>query len=95
MPGRAEKLGHLDDRSVVYRADDPEQRIAWRRLLVSCALGSLLAAAVLYVTSQVAPEPYNSLILLAIAVPLIAAYCVWRRRRNRRLTGSPTTWPSP
>jgi uncharacterized membrane protein YfcA len=95
MPGWADRLGRFDDRNVIYRAHDPEQRIAWRRLLVACALGGLPAAAVLYLVSQVVPEPYDSLTLLAVAVLWVAAYCVWRRRRNRRLTGSPTTWPAP
>ena len=31
--------------------------------------------------------------MMVMFLGLFVWYCIWRRRRNRALTGSPTTWP--
>lgn len=33
--------------------------------------------------------------VFAGVVAFLTGYVIWRRRRNKRLTGSPTTWPEP
>ncbi len=92
--GLGDRHGRFDDESVIYRTDDPEQKVHWRRLAFSYVVGSLLAIAVIAGAGAVVGEGAAITALLVAAVAFLVAYVIWRRRRNRRLTGSPTTWPS-
>lgn len=38
-------VGRFDNESVIYRTDDPEQKVRWRRLGGSYLVGSILATA--------------------------------------------------
>lgn len=87
-----EMLGRLDDRSVIYRADDPEQRVSWKNLMVAPAI--IVAVSIAARAAGVSQDMVLG-VLSALAVLFLPFYLVWRRRRNKRMTGSATTWPSP
>lgn len=90
----SDRLSKADDESVVYRADDAEQRVRWGPLVGGLLLGSVLVkAGTGLLPSTVGGLPV-ALLMFAGAVVVLIAYIVWRRRRNKRLTGSATTWPS-
>jgi hypothetical protein len=89
-----ERAGRFDDESVIYWADDPEQKVAWQRLGVSYLVGTILATALIGGAGAVVGEGAAIVGVLVAAVAFLVAYVIWRRRRNRRLTGSPTTWPN-
>ena len=90
-----DRLGKLDDKSVIYRADDPAQRIEWRRFGVAYLLGTVLAGLLIAGADRLFGQPFGSLAVIGLAVVLLIMYVLWRRRRNQRLTGSATTWPPP
>jgi hypothetical protein len=92
--GIGERAGGFDDESVIYRADDPEQKVAWRRLGGAYLVGTILATALIAGATAVVGEGAAIVGVLLAAVAFLVAYVIWRRRRNRRLTGSPTTWPT-
>lgn len=89
-----DRLGEYDDNSVIYRADDPAQKIHWRRLAMSFVVGSLVAAVLLFAADRLIGGWAAQVVVLVLTVVFLVAYLVWRRRRNARLTGSPTTWPN-
>ena len=93
MGGIGERLGRWDDRTVVYRADDPEQRIHWRRLGWACLLGSAVFALLFAIGRAVGSEAAAAAAVAVLSAASVVAYVVWRRRRNRLLTGDPTKWP--
>lgn len=89
-----DKLGRLDDKSVIYRANDPEQKVAWGRAALAWIGGSVLVGGLTAVGNAAGDE---GLALAASSVGIVVfliGYVIWRRRRNKRLTGSPTDWPS-
>jgi protein-S-isoprenylcysteine O-methyltransferase Ste14 len=89
----SEALGRLDDRSVMHRADDPDGRPNLRLAALGLLIGAVAAVALRTVLAwAVGPEAANITVTLTAIIGL-AAYLMWRRRRNRRLTGSPTQWP--
>ena len=88
-----DRLGRFDDYSVIYRADDRGQKVHWRRLAVACVAGSMLAGLLLAAAERVLGRPMGALAVVALMTVLVVLYIVWRRRRNQRLTGSPTMWP--
>ena len=90
----SDKLGRFDDRSVIYRTDDPEQRVSWARLVGSSLAASLVGGALVAAGRAMDIEGLLIAVVLMVAVVLLTFYVVWRRRRNERLTGSPTRWPS-
>lgn len=92
--GIGERVGRFDDESVIYRADDPEQKVAWKRLGGSFLVGTILATALIAGATAVVAEGAAVVGVLVAAVAFLVAYVIWRHWRNRRLTGSPTTWPS-
>lgn len=92
--GLGDRLGKFDDESVIYRADDPTQRIEWRRFGVAYVLGTVLAGLLIAGADRLLGQPSGSLAVIGLSVVLMIMYVLWRRRRNRRLTGSATTWPS-
>ncbi len=90
-----DRLGKLDDKSVIYRAGDPAQKVEWRRFGVAYVLGTVLAGLFIAGADHLVGQPFGSLVVICLAVVLVIMYVLWRRRRNKRLTGSATTWPSP
>lgn len=89
-----EKLGLLDDRYVIYRPNDPAQKVAWGRAVMAWIAGNALFGGVYALGRATGTEgPVLVVGSLAIVVFLVG-YVIWRRRRNRRLTGSPRTWPA-
>ena len=94
MRRAAEWFGRFDDESVIYSASDDGQRVAWRRLGATWAVGSLLVAALAWLGRAVGNEAGVMIALLVGLVAFLVGYVIWRRRRNTRLTGSPTTWPT-
>ena len=90
---KGDRLGRFDDDSVIYRADDPAQKVHWRRLAVAYVTGSVLAGLLIAGADRVLGQPMGAVAVVALIAALVVLYLVWRRRRNRRLTGSPTMWP--
>ena len=89
-----DRLGRFDDDSIIYSADDPAQRVHWRRVAVSYVVGSALAGLLLAGADLVLGQPFGVLAAVGITLVILILYIPWRRRRNERLTGSATTWPS-
>lgn len=91
--GLGKRLGEFDDRTAIYRTNDPEQRVHWGSLVVTFLAASVTFSVLMAVGRATIGE---SAALGAFAVMILAFlvfYVVWRRRRNERLTGSPTEWP--
>ena len=88
-------LAKLDDKSVIYRADDPAEKVEWRRLGVAYVLGTVFAGLLIGGADRLLGQPVGSFAVIGVVVVLLILYVLWRRRRNQRLTGSATTWPSP
>jgi uncharacterized membrane protein YfcA len=91
----SDRLGKLDDRSVIYRTDDPEQRVHWRRAGGAYVGGTALFVVLSAVLRSFVSQDVALAIVFAAAVAFLIVYVIWRRRRNKRLTGSPTSWPDP
>ena len=87
-------LGKFDDDSAIYRADDPRQKVHWPRTAVAYVVGSALAALLIAAADLLFGQPVGALAVIGLTVVVLTLYVVWRRRRNERLTGSATTWPS-
>lgn len=85
MPSVGERFGRWDDRS---RLDGNASRWLVRSLAVTFA--------VVLIGGAVGPllTPTGYVVAFVLTVAVLIAYVVWRRRWNRRLTGSPTTWPA-
>ncbi len=94
MGNLGDKLGRFDDRSMVYRADDPKQRLSWVRLVGSYLTASIVVGALVVAGRVMDVEGLAIAAVLIVALVFLAFYVVWRRRRNERVTGSPTRWPS-
>ena len=92
--GLGDHLRKFDDESVIYRADDPTPKIDWRRFGVAYVVGTAVAGLLIAGADRLLGQPSGSLAAIGLSVVLMIMYVVWRRRRNRRLTGSSTTWPS-
>lgn len=92
--GLGDRFGKWDDRSVIYRADDPEQKVKWGRWAVADVIGSVIAVVLIAVCSALFGELVGGAVAFGIGVVYLVVYLTWRRRRNKRLTGSPTRWPS-
>jgi hypothetical protein len=90
----SDRLGELDDKSVIYRADDPEQKIHWSRLGVALAIGKIVSMLLLGGAGLLVGELAGTIIAFVSVMAFLVLYVTWRRRRNKRLTGSPTIWPS-
>ncbi len=93
MGGLGDRLGKFDDDSVIYRADDPAQKVDWPRMAVACVVGSALAALLIGGADRLFGQPVGALAVIGLTIVLLTLYILWRRRRNERLTGSATTWP--
>jgi Flp pilus assembly protein TadB len=95
MDRLGDRLGKFDDDSIIYRADDPAQKVHWRRVAVSYVVASALAGLLLAGADLVLGQALGVLAVIGLTLVFLTSYILWRRRRNERLTGSATTWPSP
>lgn len=95
MKSLGDRFGRIDDESVIYRADDPAQKVERRRFGVAGVLGVVLAGLLIAGADRVFGRTFGLLAVFGLAVVMAITYVLWRRRRNKRLTGSATTWPSP
>lgn len=77
----------------IYRADDPDQKIHWGRWFRAEVVGWVTVVPLLIVLGLLFGDLAAAIIVGALAIVFLVVYLTWRRRRNRRLTGSPTTWP--
>jgi hypothetical protein len=91
--GLGDKFGSWDDQAI-YRANDPEQRVHWGRLLLVKALIAIVFCLGLAIGRATLGEGWFLAILGVGLVVFFAWYIPWRRRRNATLRGSPTEWPS-
>ena len=89
-----EWLGRVDDESVIYRADDPDQKFAWKKAGIAWVVGGVLVLVVGALGRTFASEAVVWAVMSVASIVFIVGYVIWRRRRNERLTGSPTKWPS-
>ena len=87
-----DRLGRWDDRSVIYRADDPEHRVAWGRLGRTYLATAALVAVLIAVGRAVGAEDLTIALIGGGSLLFLIVYVIWRRRRNRVLTGSATKW---
>src|SRR5687768_1828365 len=85
----SDRFGKWDDQSVVYRADDPKQHVAWGRVGWAYAIGTGVAGVSLFLARVFDVQLVATAVLGVGSLVFVVAYVVWRRRRNRRLTGSP------
>ncbi|NHC15035.1 hypothetical protein [Motilibacter deserti] len=92
--GLTERLGRWDDKRVVYRQGQPLREARLGSLMIWRAIGAGLAAALVGLLTLVVGRTAALLSALALVCAFLVAYVVWRRRRNGRMTGSSTTWPS-
>ncbi len=60
----------------------------------SCLTASLVGGVLVAAGRAMDVEGLVIAVVLIVAVVFLAFYVVWRRRRNERLTGSSTRWPS-
>lgn len=88
--GLGERLARFDDESAVYKAGSGFDKAG-----VATTVGALLVVMVL-MTGAIAlvGEAALWMVLGPIAIVFLPVYVMWRRRRNARMTGSPTEWPS-
>lgn len=89
----SDRLGKLDDRNVIYRTNDPEQRVHWQRAGAAYIGGTALFVVLSAVLRSFMSQDAALAIVFAGVVAFLIVYVIWRRRRNKRLTGSPTSWP--
>ncbi len=93
----SERLGEFDDNSVLYRVDEPDaETSAWKTAAwaTSSAIGVLGALLLGNVLAEPHGEATANLVVLFGALLVVIIYMIWRRQRNKRLTGSATTWPT-
>jgi hypothetical protein len=90
----SDRLGEYDDTHVIYRADDPEQRFAWGTASKVWIATKMFSIAFLVVVGALVGPGLACLLLIGLGLAELVWYVIWRRRRNRRLTGSPTRWPT-
>ena len=88
----SDRFGGWDDQSGVYRAGDPERHVALRRL-VWIYIASGVATAIVMAIGLALGVDLSAIVIVG-SLLILVAYMTWRRRRNRRLTGSPRQWPT-
>ena len=91
MANLGEKFGRWDDRSAIYRTDGGG--VSWRRLAITYLVASVAFVGLRALGRAVGAEDIAVAILGVGSLTVLAVYVPWRRRRNRRLTGSPTESP--
>jgi Flp pilus assembly protein TadB len=82
-------LAEWDDRSNRH----PEGVFLERHDFLAFVLSEISAGLFWALASWLAGPFVGAVVLVTLVVGFFAAYLGWRRRRNRRLTGSPTRWP--
>jgi hypothetical protein len=89
-----DRLGRLDDQLVIYRADDPHQKVHGLRLAATYVVGTGLVLLLVAAGSRLFGEAAAATVGFVLVVVLLVAYVTWRRHRNKELTGSSTRWPT-
>ena len=84
----SEAAGKWDDRASGIGPGSP-----WGPKVLTAAVLAAITALLLNVATSVFGELLGYLVLFAVLLLWAVIYFRWRRRRNRRLTGSPTKWP--
>ena len=90
--GVLDRLGRFDDKTLLYRAG--EGRVASPRTVVVVLIAGQVIAAIAVAVVLALFGPAALPVGFGLDIAFVVAYVVWRRRRNRCLTGSPTTSPS-
>jgi uncharacterized membrane protein YfcA len=90
-----ERLGKFDDEHVIYRADDPDQSVAWRRAAWTYLAAAITTPVLLAWLRALLGAQAAFVALFAVLFACLVVYVVWRRRRNLRRTGFPARWPTP
>ncbi len=86
-----DRLGRFDEEKRIYPTKDGG--FAWRRFAIGYVIGSIVVGGLILGLGLLVGEAAAAASFLVISVVGVIAYVVWRRDRNRRLTGSPTKWP--
>lgn len=92
----SERLGRFDDRSqVVQRTSnsDAEWNVDWKRLVTWVVVPASVVSVLFRLAGALGIKDAAVVTVGLGSVVFLVFYVVWRRRRNRMLTGSPTTWP--
>ncbi len=82
----------IDERYAVRRTEasgglqESRRGAAWVLIVFGLVVSGLTRALV--------DDLVPSLFVMAALVVSLVSYVIWRRARNKRLTGSPTTWPT-
>lgn len=74
------RLAKFDDESVIYRVDDPQQNLGWRRLAIAYAVGTVLALVLMAGADRLFGRPVGALAVLVLIVVFLVLYVVWRRQ---------------
>jgi Flp pilus assembly protein TadB len=87
----SERFGRWDD----AHADnpDPDQPSDWRNAGKMWIATKVFCVVLLAAVSAVVGPPIALGVLGGLTLIVLVWYCIWRRRRNKRLTGSP--WKRP
>lgn len=86
-------FGKIDDKSIIYRSNSPQARLPVREWLVAGIVGSSLTVGLLFLAIKVLGQLGGDIACGMIVAIYLVVYAIWRRRRNSRLSGSPTRLP--
>src|SRR5688500_6791991 len=92
MMSFGDRLAKMD--KPIYPANADGSGFAWRRWLGAELVGLTIFFGLYLVLSATVGAGWASVGLGVAAIAFLTWYCIWRRRRNRAMTGSPTTWPA-
>lgn len=92
--GLGRRVAEYDDRSALTL--DGTNRRNKRSIVAGWILSFVLVVAVSVglAAARGSAKGWVSLAVLVGAIAFVSGYVVWRRKRNERLTGSPTSWPN-
>lgn len=90
MGNISDRLGEMDDNSQVWTSTGGWDSKNWWKI----AVADLLALVVAGLWLALVPSPTNFISLGVASTLFVIGYVIWRTRRNQRLTGSPTQFPS-
>ncbi len=86
-----DRFASIDERYAVRRTQADGLRQSRKGAAWALAV---VAVVVISVARVLLDGLVASLVVLAAALAFLVWYVIWRRARNRRMTGSPTTWPT-